>query len=288
MTQSIDEQLLPVIQNNNLEVQYDSEKGAYVLSQYEEFLQTLDVLDDKVDKYVYQPDDRKSVKTLKAQINKFSASFKNESKEIQSQLFDTFKAQEKEITSRLNSLVTKVSKGIDEEDKRYKREKLESFKNEFDEAKKYYDDLKDSSLEYDDVANSKWLNRSYSENKAITEMNDRMKTLDTLMDSSEQYEFDLLTGLRTLYKNDWDGLSALNSLKSEHANRLREQREAYEAEQQRLAELKERENNPSTETENEEEEAQPQETVSIEILESDSALVKRILKKRDVYFKILD
>lgn len=287
MTQSIDEQLLPVIQNNNLEVQYDSDKGAYVLSQYEEFLQTLDVLDDKVDKYVYQPDDRKSVKTLKAQINKFSASFKNESKEIQSQLFDTFKAQEKEITSRLNSLVTKVSKGIDEEDKRYKREKLESFKNEFDEAKKYYDDLKDSSLEYDDVANSKWLNRSYSENKAITEMNDRMKTLDTLMDSSEQYEFDLLTGLRTLYKNDWDGLSALNSLKSEHANRLREQREAYEAEQQRLAELKERENNPSTETENEEE-AQPQETVSIEILESDLALVKRILKKRDVYFKILD
>ena len=287
MTQSIDEQLLPVIQNNNLEVQYDSEKGAYVLSQYEEFLQTLDVLDDKVDKYVYQPDDRKSVKTLKAQINKFSASFKNESKEIQSQLFDTFKAQEKEITSRLNSLVTKVSKGIDEEDKRYKREKLESFKNEFDEAKKYYDDLKDSSLEYDDVANSKWLNRSYSENKAITEMNDRMKTLDALMDSSEQYEFDLLTGLRTLYKNDWDGLAALNSLKSEHANRLREQREAYEAEQQRLAELKERENNPSTETENEEE-AQPQETVSIEILESDLALVKRILKKRDVYFKISD
>lgn len=287
MTQSIDEQLLPVIQNNNLEVQYDSEKGAYVLSQYEEFLQTLDVLDDKVDKYVYQPDDRKSVKTLKAQINKFSASFKNESKEIQSQLFDTFKAQEKEITSRLNSLVTKVSKGIDEEDKRYKREKLESFKNEFDEAKKYYDDLKDSSLEYDDVANSKWLNRSYSENKAITEMNDRMKTLDTLMDSSEQYEFDLLTGLRTLYKNDWDGLAALNSLKSEYATRLREQREAYEAEQQRLAELKERENNPSTETENEEE-VQPQETVSIEILESDLALVKRILKKRDVYFKILD
>jgi DNA repair exonuclease SbcCD ATPase subunit len=285
MTQSIDEQLLPVIQNNNLEVQYDSEKGAYVLSQYEEFLQTLDVLDDKVDKYVYQPDDRKSVKTLKAQINKFSASFKNESKEIQSQLFDTFKAQEKEITSRLNSLVTKVSKGIDEEDKRYKREKLESFKNEFDEAKKYYDDLKDSSLEYDDVANSKWLNRSYSENKAITEMNDRMKTLDTLMDSSEQYEFDLLTGLRTLYKNDWDGLAALNSLKSEHANRLREQREAYEAEQQRLAELKERENNPSTEIE---EEKAPQETVSIEILESDLALVKRILKKRDVYFKILD
>lgn len=285
MTQSIDEQLLPVIQNNNLEVQYDSEKGAYVLSQYEEFLQTLDVLDDKVDKYVYQPDDRKSVKTLKAQINKFSASFKNESKEIQSQLFDTFKAQEKEITSRLNSLVTKVSKGIDEEDKRYKREKLESFKNEFDEAKKYYDDLKDSSLEYDDVANSKWLNRSYSENKAITEMNDRMKTLDTLMDSSEQYEFDLLTGLRTLYKNDWDGLAALNSLKSEHANRLREQREAYEAEQQRLAELKERENNPSTGIE---EEAAPQETVSIEILESDLALVKRILKKRDVYFKILD
>lgn len=287
MTKSIDEQLLPVIQNNNLEVQYDSEKGAYVLSQYEEFLQTLDILDDKVDKYVYQPDDRKSVKTLKAQINKFSASFKNESKEIQSQLFDTFKAQEKEITSRLNALVTKVSKGIDEEDKRYKREKLESFKNEFGEAKKYYDDLKDSSLEYDDVANSKWLNRSYSENKAITEMNDRMKTLDTLMDSSEQYEFDLLTGLRTLYKNDWDGLAALNSLKSEHANRLREQREAYEAEQQRLAELKERENNPSTETENEEE-AQPQETVSIEILESDLALVKRILKKRDVYFKILD
>lgn len=285
MTQSIDEQLLPVIQNNNLEVQYDSDKGAYVLSQYEEFLQTLDVLDDKVDKYVYQPDDRKSVKTLKAQINKFSASFKNESKEIQSQLFDTFKAQEKEITSRLNALVTKVSKGIDEEDKRYKREKLEAFKTEFSEAKKYYDDLKDSSLEYDDVANSKWLNRSYSENKAITEMNDRMKTLDTLMDSSEQYEFDLLTGLRTLYKNDWDGLAALNSLKSEHANRLREQREAYEAEQQRLAELKERENNPSTEIE---EETAPQETVSIEILESDLSLVKRILKKRDVYFKILD
>ena len=285
MTQSIDEQLLPVIQNNNLEVQYDSEKGAYVLSQYEEFLQTLDVLDDKVDKYVYQPDDRKSVKTLKAQINKFSASFKNESKEIQSQLFDTFKAQEKEITSRLNSLVTKVSKGIDEEDKRYKREKLESFKTEFEEAKKYYEDLKGSSLEYDDVANSKWLNRSYSESKAITEMNDRMKTLDTLMDSSEQYEFDLLTGLRTLYKNDWDGLAALNSLKSEHANRLREQREAYEAEQQRLAELKERENNPSTEIE---EETAPQETVSIEILESDLSLVKRILKKRDVYFKILD
>lgn len=287
MAKTIDEQLLPVIQDNNLEVTYDKEQNAYVLSQYDEFLSTLDRIDEQVNNYVYQPDDRQSVKKLKAQINKFSASFKGESKEIQAQLFDTFKAQEKEITSRLNDIVSRISKGIDEEDKRYKREKLASFEEAFDEAKSHYIDLEESALEYDDVGNSKWLNRSYSENKAINEMNDRMKTLDSLMNSSEEYEFDLLTALRCLYNVDWDGLAALTELKSAYADKLRKQREAYEAEQQRLAELKERENNPSTETENEEE-AQPQETVSIEILESDLALVKRILKKRDVYFKILD
>ena len=105
MTKTIDEQLLPVIQDNNLEVTYDKEQNAYVLSQYDEFLSTLDRIDEQVNNYVYQPDDRQSVKKLKAQINKFSASFKGESKEIQAQLFDTFKAQEKEITSRLNDIV---------------------------------------------------------------------------------------------------------------------------------------------------------------------------------------
>lgn len=281
MTKTIDEQLLPVIQDNNLEVTYDKEQNAYVLSQYDEFLSTLDRIDEQVNNYVYQPDDRQSVKKLKAQINKFSASFKGESKEIQAQLFDTFKAQEKEITSRLNDIVSRISKGIDEEDKRYKREKLASFEEAFDEAKSHYIDLEESALEYDDVGNSKWLNRSYSENKAINEMNDRMKTLDSLMNSSEEYEFDLLTALRCLYNVDWDGLAALTELKSAYADKLRKQREAYEAEQQRLAELKEKENNPVEEVEDE-----PQATVAIEILEEDLQVVKRILKKRDIYYKI--
>lgn len=281
MTKTIDEQLLPVIQDNNLEVTYDKEQNAYVLSQYDEFLSTLDRIDEQVNNYVYQPDDRQSVKKLKAQINKFSASFKGESKEIQAQLFDTFKAQEKEITSRLNDIVSRISKGIDEEDKRYKREKLASFEEAFDEAKSHYIDLEESALEYDDVGNSKWLNRSYSENKAINEMNDRMKTLDSLMNSSEEYEFDLLTALRCLYNVDWDGLAALTELKSAYADKLRKQREAYEAEQQRLAELKEKENNPVEEVEDE-----PQATVVIEILEEDLQVVKRILKKRDIYYKI--
>lgn len=281
MTKTIDEQLLPVIQDNNLEVTYDKEQNAYVLSQYDEFLSTLDRIDEQVNNYVYQPGDRQSVKKLKAQINKFSASFKGESKEIQAQLFDTFKAQEKEITSRLNDIVSRISKGIDEEDKRYKREKLASFEEAFDEAKSHYIDLEESALEYDDVGNSKWLNRSYSENKAINEMNDRMKTLDSLMNSSEEYEFDLLTALRCLYNVDWDGLAALTELKSAYADKLRKQREAYEAEQQRLAELKEKENNPVEEVEDE-----PQATVAIEILEEDLQVVKRILKKRDIYYKI--
>lgn len=282
LTEIIKNDALPIVKQQ-FDLQYNEEKQSFEIKDYQQAIDSLNQMLEKAQNYEYHPDDRKDVKSLRTATNKMSKAIKDQIKSNEKQLFDLPRQQEKEITSIIGKIQKLITKGIDEEDKRLKDEKLKQFKAAFKDAIQYYDELDPNELEYKQIANSKWLNRSESSNQSVQALNYRLKTLNQLMLSADEFEFDVHNAAKTLGQSDWDGLEALNRLKTEHQEKLRQQKEAYEAEleRQRL----EASNEFVEDASNEKVEEQ-QQYASILIQKEDVNKVKKLLQNRGIYFKV--
>src|SRR5699024_10849556 len=135
------------------------------------------------------PDDRQDVKSLRAATNKMSKAIKDKIKKQEKDLFEKPRQQEKEMSSLISSIQKNITKGIDAEDARLKEQKTKALKEMFNDAIQYYDEL--DGLEYKQIANSKWLNRSYSEGKATTDLNERLKILNQIIVSIDDYDLNI-------------------------------------------------------------------------------------------------
>lgn len=281
MTEIIKNDALPIVKQQ-FDLQYNEEQQSFEIKDYQQVIDSLNQMLEKAQNYEYHPDDRKDVKSLRTATNKMSKAIKDQIKSKEKQLFDLPRQQEKEITSIIGKIQKLITKGIDEEDKRLKDEKLKQFKAAFKDAIQYYDELDPNELEYKQIANSKWLNRSESSNQSVQALNYRLKTLNQLMLSADEFEFDVHKAAKTLGQSDWDGLESLNRLKTEHQEKLRQQKEAYEAEleRQRL----EASNEFVEDVSNEKVEEQ-QQYASILIQKEDVNKVKKLLQNRGIYFK---
>ena len=282
MTEIIKNDALPIVKQQ-FDLQYNEEQQSFEIKDYQQVIDSLNQMLEKAQNYEYHPDDRKDVKSLRTATNKMSKAIKDQIKSKEKQLFDLPRQQEKEITSIIGKIQKLITKGIDEEDKRLKDEKLKQFKAAFKDAIQYYDELDPNELEYKQIANSKWLNRSESSNQSVQALNYRLKTLNQLMLSADEFEFDVHKAAKTLGQSDWDGLESLNRLKTEHQEKLRQQKEAYEAEleRQRL----EASNEFVEDVSNEKVEEQ-QQYASILIQKEDVNKVKKLLQNRGIYFKV--
>lgn len=184
----------------------------YEIENYEKLVNQIDSWLEAVDNYSYVPDDRANVKSLKAANNKLIDAVTKSINSQMSALFDVSKAQKSTLTSKLSELSSKLSRGIDEEDKRYKAEKKEELRELFEGMKSDIEALRDSVLDFEDVFVSQWLNRSKSLKSTTTELTERLDAVAFLVMSDTSPTDDIEKIVDALDYNNWSGLQTLNYL----------------------------------------------------------------------------
>lgn len=290
METNLQSQFLPIVNEVNEQAIYlDEDELTYKISNYNELKSRLEQLQQSSENYIYNENDRQDVKKFKAEINKFEKKIRKKIKEEQTQLFGNVDASKKELVTLLNSIKSNIETGIIEEDKRYREAKDTALREIFDEAKDAYDHFKESDFTYDDISIKKWLNRSKSESSVISEMNDRINTLDALL--AELKEINRVTTdkdliLHTLNKQKWNSLATLNDLKTqfdeedarlERKLREKEERERKQQEKQEQERLKKQY-----------EEEHVVETASIIIAKKDLKRVKDTLDRLNISYELGD
>lgn len=223
---------LTIIQNDMLPVLRQELKLTFVDDHYE--LENFDVLSDKiqnwlnnVDNFIYSPEDRSFVKQLKADNNKLIQAVTAVINEQTSTLMNVVQTQKKELTSQLSVLTEKLGRGVDEEDKAFKSTKRKEYMELFETLKSDIPSLENSSLVFDDVFISSWLNRSTTLKKVTNEMNDRLNAIDYLIQSDACPTSDVDDIVEALDFNDWSGLTTLDYL-------IKKEKDRQEKEMQRL------------------------------------------------------
>ena len=216
MESNLQSQFLPIIDEVNNQVIYlDDNDLKYKMTRYDELRDRLLQLQESSNNYIYHEDDRQDVKKFRAEINKFEKKIKNKVKEEQNALFGEVDQNKKEIVSLLNHIKKNIEQGIIEEDKRYREQKDNDLKEQFDEAKNAYEYFKDSDFSYDDISDKKWLNRQTTQSNAVAQMNDKINTLDSLLqelDKINRLTTDKDIILQTLRKQKWNSLATLQAL----------------------------------------------------------------------------
>lgn len=184
----------------------------YEIKNYDHLISKIDQWLESVDNYVYVPEDRKNVKSLKAENNKLLDHVKSIISTQSNQLLGVVNAQKTQLTTKLSSLTTKLSKGIDEEDKKFKQQRKLELQEFFEENKVDFDSIKHSTLEFDDIFLAQWVNRSSSIKKVKSEIIDRLKSIEILIDSPTSPTSNIDEIVDALDFNNWSGLQALDYL----------------------------------------------------------------------------
>ena len=275
MTDIIQSEALPLVKQQ-FDLTFNSAENTFEIDSFDQIMSDLEEMYNRSKQYEYHPDDRKDVKSLRAETNKMSKAIKDQIKTNEKALFKKPRQQEKELTKLITSIQKNITKGIDEEDARLKKEKKDQLQAMFKDALDYYDEL--DGLKYKNVAQAKWLNRSSSIKKSTQELNKRLKSLNTIVSSLDEYA-DINEVARVANLNDWDGLATVNQIKEEQQEKLRLQQEAYEAE------LKRREIEESNELVKEEQQEKQQYRTLI-VKDDDLKRIKKLLQNRQIYFKV--
>jgi len=278
MTNIIQQDALPFVQQS-FDLEFNESDSTFEIADFDQIIDSLNEMLSRSEQYEYHPDDRQDVKSLRAATNKMSKAIKDKIKKQEKDLFEKPRQQEKEMSSLISSIQKNITKGIDAEDARLKEQKTKALKEMFNDAIQYYDEL--DGLEYKQIANSKWLNRSYSEGKATTDLNERLKILNQIIVSIDDYDLDINDVAKVANNNDWDGLTAVNEINKAQQEKLEQQREAYEAELKRK-ELEESNEFIDDKTSSHSDD----EYASLQIKQNDLQKVKKLLQARGIYFKI--
>lgn len=281
---SINFEIIPVIEDNNVELVFVEDH--YSLANYDEFMQTLKNIEAQADNYVYHEDDRAAVKKLNAEINKYIKAFTTKNKEIENQLLGEVRQQKKDIDNQLAIIMKKLKMGIEKEDKQYKQDKLNKFIHLFEDAKSSIDELKDTDLEYYQINESSWLNRSTSETSVVNTIHERLTTIKLIISNALNPVDDMEIITDTLKDFDWNGLTALDKIikdYNEEQKRIEDARLLAEAKAKKEREdLRKKELEQSIVYDEIEEDS----FVSIKINTNDWLDVKELLERYDIKYEL--
>lgn len=292
--------LLPVMASPSIALKFDQKTAKLTLVNAEPITQSLKERADIVSKFVYQEADRQQVRKLRAAANKLKQGINAKIRAQKSHIFDDVDIQKSEMFEYLDQIIDSLDAGMDKFDRMQKEQKEADLKDKFENLLSTMPELEECELQFSDVENHRWTNRSYSTNKAMTEMTDRMKTITALLTSP------ILKGkvtsdqiIEALQYHEWDGLQAQNYL-------IEQQREAEEAkrraeveakiqEQMRLdqEEARRREEEQRQLEEAHQKEAADQtgleeQAAVLKIRQSDAEAVKDLLIKAGIWFKITE
>lgn len=292
--------LLPVMASPSIALKFDQKTAKLTLVNAEPITQSLKERADIVSKFVYQEADRQQVRKLRAAANKLKQGINAKIRAQKSHIFDDVDVQKSEMFEYLDQIIDSLDAGMDKFDRMQKEQKEADLKDKFENLLSTMPELKECELKFSDVENHRWTNRSYSTNKALTEMTDRMKTITALLTSP------ILKGkvtsdqiIEALQYHEWDGLQAQNYIleqiqEAEEAKRRAE----VEAKIQAQMRLDQEEARRREEEQRQLEEAHQKEAADqtglegqaavLKIRQSDAEATKDLLTKAGIWFKITE
>lgn len=226
---SVEESLLPVVSDVKLELELVGDQ--YSIVNHEQFMDELRELEEQIDNYEYQSEDRQAVKKFRAAVNKYSTNLNKAVKEHQAYLFGHVNEQKAEASGLMNGIIKKLDVGLKADEARIKAEKTRELIEAFENAIVHFEYLKNSKLQFEDVQNSSWSNITTSKTSAIRELDERLIAVNELTANIVNPEKDVLKNVDALRRANWNELQALNLIVTE--------RQALEAETTRQAEIKE-------------------------------------------------
>lgn len=226
---SVEESLLPVVSDVKLELELVGDQ--YSIVNHEQFMDELRELEEQIDNYEYQSEDRQAVKKFRAAVNKYSTNLNKAVKEHQAYLFGHVNEQKAEASSLMSGIIKKLDVGLKADEARIKAEKTRELIEAFENAIVHFEYLKNSKLQFEDVQNSSWSNITTSKTSAIRELDERLIAVNELTANIVNPEKDVLKNVDALRRANWNELQALNLIVTE--------RQALEAETTRQAEIKE-------------------------------------------------
>lgn len=226
---SVEESLLPVVSDVKLELELVGEQ--YSIVNHEQFMDELRELEEQIDNYEYQSEDRQAVKKFRAAVNKYSTNLNKAVKDHQAYLFGHVNEQKAEASGLMSGIIKKLDVGLKADEARIKAEKTRELIEAFENAIVHFEYLKNSKLQFEDVQNSSWSNITTSKTSAIRELDERLIAVNELTANIVNPEKDVLKNVDALRRANWNELQALNLIVTE--------RQALEAETTRQAEIKE-------------------------------------------------
>jgi hypothetical protein len=226
---SVEESLLPVVSGVKLELELVEDQ--YSIVNHEQFMDELRELEEQIDNYEYQSEDRQAVKKFRAAVNKYSTNLNKAVKEHQAYLFGHVNEQKAEASGLMSGIIKKLDVGLKADEARIKAEKTRELIEAFENAIVHFEYLKNSKLQFEDVQNSSWSNITTSKTSAIRELDERLIAVNELTANIVNPEKDVLKNVDALRRANWNELQALNLIVTE--------RQALEAETTRQAEIKE-------------------------------------------------
>lgn len=226
---SVEESLLPVVSDLKLELELVGDQ--YSIVNHEQFMDELRELEEQIDNYEYQSEDRQAVKKFRAAVNKYSTNLNKAVKEHQAYLFGHVNEQKAEASGLMSGIIKKLDVGLKTDEARIKAEKTRELIEAFENAIVHFEHLKNSKLQFEDVQNSSWSNITTSKTSAIRELDERLIAVNELTANIVNPEKDVLKNVDALRRANWNELQALNLIVTE--------RQALEAETTRQAEIKE-------------------------------------------------
>ena len=226
---SVEESLLPVVSDVKLELELVGDQ--YSIVNHEQFMDELRELEEQIDNYEYQSEDRQSVKKFRAAVNKYSTNLNNAVKEHHAYLFGHVNEQKAEASGLMSGIIKKLDVGLKADEARIKAEKTRELIEAFENAIVHFEYLKNSKLQFEDVQNSSWSNITTSKTSAIRELDERLNAANEVTANIVNPEKDVLRNVDALRRANWNELQALNLIVTE--------RQALEAEKTHQAEIKE-------------------------------------------------
>ena len=225
----VEESLLPVVSDVKLELELVGDQ--YSIVNHEQFMDELREVEEQIDNYEYQSEDRQAVKKFRAAVNKYSTNLNKAVKEHQAYLFGHVNEQKAEASGLMSGIIKKLDVGLKADEARIKAEKTRELIEAFENAIVHFEYLKNSKLQFEDVQNSSWSNITTSKTSAIRELDERLIAVNELTANIVNPEKDVLKNVDALRRANWNELQALNLIVTE--------RQALEAETTRQAEIKE-------------------------------------------------
>lgn len=291
--------LLPVMASPSIALKFDSKTAKLTLVNADPITQSLKERADIVSKFVYQEADRQQVRKLRAAANKLKQGINAKIRAQKSHIFDDVDTQKSEMFEYLDQIIDSLDAGMDKFDRMQKEQKEADLKDKFENLLSTMPELEKCELQFSDVENHRWTNRSYSANKAMTEMTDRLKTLSALKQSPILADVKFADILDACQYHEWDGLQAQNYiLEQEREAEEAKRRAEVEAKIQEQMRLDQEEARRRKEEQRQLEEAHQKEAADqtgledraavLKIHRSDAEAVKDLLTKAGIWFKITE